>query len=69
MKLSATTYLRLDQHQIDEQHNHVMLDVFVGKAFASWALRQSHTLAQRFVIGFAVCRVESLDVLSASEKS
>jgi hypothetical protein len=31
-------YLRLDQDQIYEENNKVMLDIFVGKAFAVRAL-------------------------------
>ena len=60
------SYLGLDQHQIDEQNDHIMLDIFVGEALAPRTLRQSHTLAQRFVVGFAVGRVQCLDWEAAS---
>ena len=39
------TYLRLDKHQINEQHHKIMLDIFVGKSFASWTLRQAYAFA------------------------
>lgn len=31
--------LRLDEDKVDEQNNHIMLDIFVGEAFAARALR------------------------------
>ena len=64
---NAKTYLRLDQNQIDEQHDHVMLDILVGEALAPRALRQSHAFAQSTIVGFAVGRVEGCDVLTTSE--
>ena len=54
-------YLRLDQHQVNEQHYEVMLDVFVGEALAAWALSQADALSKRTVIGFAVGRVELMN--------
>lgn len=42
-----------------------MLDVFVGEALAAWALREADAFAERFVVGFAVGRVEGLDGLRA----
>jgi hypothetical protein len=50
-------YLRFDQNQINEQHHEIMLDIFVGEAFAARTLRQPHSLSQGFIIGFAVCRI------------
>jgi hypothetical protein len=38
-----------------------MFDVFVGEAFASGTLRQSHSFAQGTVVGFAVGGVEVVD--------
>jgi hypothetical protein len=38
-------YLRFNQHQIDKQHDKVMLDVFVREAFAVWALCEPDALA------------------------
>jgi hypothetical protein len=32
------THLRLNQDQINEKHDEVMLDIFVGEAFASRTL-------------------------------
>lgn len=58
-------YLRLDQHQVDEQHHEVVLDVFVGEALAPRALRQPHALAQRPVIRCAVGVVQLLDRIRA----
>lgn len=53
----CATYLWLDQDQIDEQHDEIMLDVFVGEAFAAWTLCEAYTFAESLVIGFAVCGV------------
>jgi hypothetical protein len=39
------TYLWLDQYQIDEQHDKIMLNIFVGKALASRTLCEPHTFA------------------------
>ncbi|KAI5300011.1 alpha-1,2-mannosyltransferase (Kre5) [Ascosphaera pollenicola] len=55
------THLRLDQNQINEQNHKVMLDVLIRELLAARTLRQSHALAQRAVIGFAVRRVEVRD--------
>jgi len=51
------TYLWLDQHQIDEQYDEVMLDVFVRKAFAARTLCEPHTFSESLVVGFAVCGI------------
>lgn len=55
------TYLWLNQHQVDEQHDEIMLDVFVGEAFAAWTLRETHTFAESLVVGFAVCGIKRTD--------
>lgn len=57
----CSTYLWLDQHQINEQHDEIMLDIFVGEAFAAWTLRETHTFAESLVIGFAVCSIKCAD--------
>jgi hypothetical protein len=54
-------YLRLDQDQVDEQHHKVVLDILVRETFAARALRQTHSLSQRTVIGLAVRMVERVD--------
>ena len=51
------TYLWLDQHQIDEQHDEIMLDIFVGEAFAAWTLCKPHTFSESLVVGLAICGV------------
>ena len=43
-----------------------MLHVFIRESFASWALREAYTLAECFVVGFAVGRVQVLDWKAAS---
>ncbi len=60
-------YLRLDQHQVDEQDDEIVLDVFVREALAARALREAHALAQRAVVGFAVRRVEASDGIAAGD--
>ena len=55
------TYLWLDQHQIDEQYDKIMLDVFVGEAFAAWTLCEPHTFAESLVVSFAVCGIQRTD--------
>jgi len=54
-------HLRLDQDQVNEQHDEVMLDVFVGEALAARALGEPDAFAQRPVIRLAVCRVQLVD--------
>jgi hypothetical protein len=49
-----TSYLRLDQDQVDEQDYKVVLNIFVGESFAARALRQTHPLPKRAIIGLAV---------------
>jgi hypothetical protein len=58
MHLDHETYLRLYKNQINEQNHKIMLDVFVGEAFASWTLRETDAFSQRLVVGFAVSGVE-----------
>lgn len=50
--------LGLDQNEIYEQYDKVMLNVFVGEAFAAWTLCQSHAFAKGSIICFAVGRVK-----------
>lgn len=38
-------YLRLDQHQVDEEDHKIMLDIFVGEAIAIGTLREPDALA------------------------
>lgn len=59
------TYLRLDQDQINEQHDKVMLDVLVREALATRALRQAHALAKGVVVRLAVRCVEMRDRVRA----
>lgn len=35
----ALSYLRLDQNQINKQHDVVMFDVFIREPFTIWTLR------------------------------
>jgi hypothetical protein len=51
-------YLRLDQHQVYEQHHEVMLHVFIREFLALWALCQAYTLSERAIVGFRVRGVE-----------
>jgi hypothetical protein len=48
------TCLRLYEHQVDEDDDEVVLDVFVGEALAAWALCEADALAERAVVCFAV---------------
>lgn len=63
----GSTYLRLDQDEVNEQYNQVMLDIFVREAFTSRALRQTDALSKRLVIGLAVGGVEILHGEAASD--
>jgi hypothetical protein len=56
--LSRRPHLRLNQHQVDEQHDKVMLDVLVGKSLASRALGQAHAFPKRPIVGIAEFLVE-----------
>lgn len=58
-------YLWLDQHQINEEDDIVMLDVFVGEAFAARALGQADALAEGVIVGLAVGGVEVGDGIGA----
>jgi hypothetical protein len=62
---SHRAYLGFDKHQVNEQHNEVIFDIFVGKSLATRALRQSHTLALRPVIGATVSTVQVGDRIRA----
>jgi hypothetical protein len=43
--VGVVIYLRLDQHQIDEQDDEIMLDVFVRESLTARTLRETHALA------------------------
>jgi hypothetical protein len=60
-----SSYLWLDQDKVNEEHDEIMLDIFVGKALATRALRQSNTFSQRTIVRFAVGGVERVDWKSA----
>jgi hypothetical protein len=64
-KVESNKYLRLDQHQIYKKHHKIMFHVFVRKALASRTLRQTHTLAQRAVVGAAVSAIQVRDGVRA----
>jgi hypothetical protein len=51
------TYLRLDKDEINEDHDEIMLDVFVREPLAARTLRKTHSFAQGSVIGATVCAV------------
>lgn len=58
-------YLWFDQHQIDEEDDIVMLDVFVGETLAARALGQADALAERVIVGLAVGGVKVGDGIGA----
>lgn len=60
-----SAYLRLNEQQVNEEHDKVIFNVFVGKPLAPGALRQSHTLALGPVIGTTVGAVEVRDRIGA----
>ena len=60
-----TTHLRLNQDEINEQDHKVVLDIFVREPLATRTLRQTHTLAQRAVVGLAVGRVQVRELVAA----
>ncbi len=60
-----TVDLRLDEDEVDEEHDEVMLDVFVGEALAAGALGEADAFAGGAVVGFAVGRVELVDGVTA----
>lgn len=51
------TYLRLDKNEINEDHNEIVLDVFVREPLAARTLRQTHTFTQGTVISATICTV------------
>jgi len=44
--MEQMTYLRLDQDQIDKQNHKIVFDVFIRKALASRALRETDSFTQ-----------------------
>lgn len=57
--------LGLDEHQVDEEHDVVMLDVFVAEAAAVAAHRQADVVAARLVAGARVLGPQRLDGVAA----
>ena len=55
------SHLRLDEDEIDEQHDVVVLDVFVRKSFASRTLSQPDAFAEGTIIGRSVRGIELID--------
>ena len=58
IKQQVPVHLRLDQHQVDEQHHEIVFDVFVRELLAYGALGQADAFAEGAVVGFGVGRVE-----------
>jgi hypothetical protein len=54
------SYLRLNQHQINKQHDKVMLNILVGEALAARTLREADPAPQGPIVGGGVGRVERL---------
>lgn len=65
IKQQVPIHLRLDQDKIDEQHDKIMLDIFICEALAARTLCQAHTFAERAIIGFAVRSVELVHTVAA----
>lgn len=59
------TYLRLDENQVDKEHDKVMLDVLVAEAPALAAHRQPDVVAARLVARARVLRPQRLDRVPA----
>lgn len=62
---SSKSYLRLDEHEVDKDHDKVVLDIFVGEALAARTLRQSDTFALGAIIGTTVGAVQVRDRVRA----
>jgi len=60
-----STYLWLYQYQIDEKHNEIMLDIFVGKVLAARTLCEPHAFTECLIVGFTVRGVQRTDWISA----
>lgn len=60
-----SSYLWFDQDQVDEDHDKVIFDVFVGEALAARALRQSHAFALGSVIGTTIRAIQVRDRIGA----
>lgn len=58
-------YLGLNEHQINEEHDKVIFNVFIGKPLAPGTLRQSHALALGPVISTTVGAVQVRDWIGA----
>lgn len=57
--------LRLDQDEIDKQHDEVMLDIFIAEAPAVLADGQAYVVAARRVARARVLRPKRLDRVAA----
>lgn len=49
-------YLRFDEHQVNEEHNKVMLDILVAKVAAIATHRESNIMAACLIAGAGVLR-------------
>jgi hypothetical protein len=59
------TYLSFYQHEIDEEDDKVMFDVFVGEVVAGGAVGEAYALSESAVVGFGVGGVEDGDGVAA----
>lgn len=59
--VSSPSYLRFDKHEVDKDHDKVILDIFVGEPLAARTLRQSDAFALGAVIGTTVGAVQVRD--------
>ena len=55
--------LWLDQHEVDEEHNIVMLDILVGKSLTVRTLGKANTFAQCSIVCFAIDSIKKWDLV------
>jgi hypothetical protein len=56
--LHISPYLWFDEDEVDEDHDEVVFDVFVGEALAARTLRQSHTFTLGAIISTTVGAIQ-----------
>lgn len=55
--LITAAYLWFDQDQVNKEYDIVVLNVFVGEAFAIGTLCEAYSFSEGTVVGFTVCGI------------
>lgn len=58
-------YLRLDEHEVNEEHHEIVLDIFVAETPTVFAYCQAHPVARGLVVCAGVLCVQRLNWITA----